>query len=433
MIYSTIICIIFFAALIMWLIRFLGEAGVNYPDNKVFTSITKKRNTLRNNVSITRRECLNIFIIALAFRIAVFLLSWLAKGIFSEGEAISFLDYCKSWSLWDGPHYLEIAQYGYAHKIENGNFYMLVFFPLYPFIVKIFSVIFRSYAVSALIVSTLSYCAGCVVTYKLVAMDYSKSIARTSIVLLSIAPFAFFYGSVMTESLFFLLIISTFYAIRRHNWLLAGLLGMLSALTRSFGVLMIIPAAIEWVQTEKPIALMRNNEWHTLVKRFIRVLPILIMPVGTLIYLFINYRTTGDPFIFAQYQSEHWSQNLQFFGRTAHMLWDRTISFNDSWSHIASMFMPEVIALPIFVLLILYSVRRTRSVYTVFMFIYFAFNAAASWPLSLSRYLACMFPIYWVIAEFTDRHKYIESPLIATSAVAFGIYLTGYITVHSIM
>ena len=101
MIYSTIICIIFFAALIMWLIRFLGEAGVTYPDNKVFAFITKKRNTLRNNVSITRRECLNIFIIALAFRIAVFLLSWLAKGIFSEGEAISFLDYCKSWSLWD--------------------------------------------------------------------------------------------------------------------------------------------------------------------------------------------------------------------------------------------------------------------------------------------------------------------------------------------
>lgn len=433
MIYSIVICIIFFAALIIWLGKFLSEAGVTYPNSALTSFITKKYNTLRPDGSIERYECLKVFLIALIFRIAVFLLTWIAKGIFSEGGVIHFLDYCRSWSVWDGPHYIEIAQYGYAHKIEEGNFYMVVFFPLYPLIIKMFAAIFRNYVVSALIVSTLAYCAGCVAAYKLITIDYSRSVARTSLVLLSIAPFAFFYGSVMTESLFFLLIILTFYAIRKHNWLLTGIFGMLSALTRSFGVLMLIPAAVEWVQSEQPVILIKNKEWHKLGKRFLHLLPILIMPIGTLIYLFINYKTTGDPFIFVKYQSEHWSMNLQFFGKTAHMIWDSTLSSNYSWTHITSMFLPELIALPILALLILYSIRRTRSAYSVFMLIYFAFNAAASWPLSLSRYLACMFPVYWVIAEFTDRHKWLELPLVAVSAVAFGIYLTGYITVHNIM
>ena len=432
MIYSTIVSIIFFCALAVWLVRFAGEAGVKYPEHRALAFITKKH-TLRSEKDTTRRELISIFLFALIFRIIIFLSGWFALGIFTGDDAMGLLDYCDKWSIWDGPHYLEIAQYGYAHKIEDGNYYMLVFFPLYPLLIKLFAFVLRNYAVSALTVSALTYSAGCVMTYKLVTLDYSKYTARTAIVLLSIAPFAFFYGSVMTESLFFLLTVSTFYAIRRHNWVLAGILGALTALTRSFGVFMIIPAAVEWVQHEKPIMLIRQKQWRALGGRFVRVLPILVMPVGTLIYLFINYKTTGDALIFIKYQSEHWSMNLQFFGKTAHMLWDRTTSFNDNWSFISSLFMPELIAIPIFSLLILYSARRTRSVYTSFMLVYFVFNAGASWPLSMPRYLACMFPVYWVIAEFLERHKRLEAPLIAVSAVIFGIYLTGYITVHNIM
>ena len=67
------------------------------------------------------------------------------------------------------------------------------------------------------------------------------------------------------------------------------------------------------------------------------------------------------------------------------------------------------------------------------MIVYFMFNVAASWPLSLTRYMSCMFPAFWLIASFTDEHKQLELPVAVMSAICFGIYLTGYITVHSIM
>lgn len=433
MIYSVIVCTIFFAALLMWLVRFAKELGFNLPSNRLFSFVLENKKYKPLGETVTTRECFTIFFTAFGFRIAVLLLAWMAYGIFSDGGAQSIPEFFNRWNIWDAPHYIEIAENGYANHIEEGQYLMLVFFPLYPVLVKILQYIVQSYVVSGLLVSSICYSVGCVLMYRLVNIDYSKSIAKKSVIFLSIYPFAFYFGGIMTESTFFMMTIATFLAIRRHNWWAAGVLGALTALTRSFGVLMIIPAAVEWIQAECPIALIKEKKLKKLGKDFLGVLPILIIPVGTLIYLYINYSVTGDPFIFSQYQSEHWHMNLQFFGKTLNMLWSRTTSFNDDWSAINCLFMPELLALPIFAAVILYSVRRTRSVYVVFMLIYYAFNAAASWPLSLSRYLSCMFPVFWVLAEFTDRHKETELPIAAIMAIGFGIYLTGYITMHQIM
>lgn len=433
MIYSIIVCAVFFAAVLMWLLRFLDGAGVKLPQGSAVAFITADKTYKSLGQSAEGRECVKIFIYAVLFRIAVLLMGWLACGIFSNSSVISFAEYLTKWNVWDGPHYIDIAAKGYAGHIEDGKYLFLVFFPLYPWLVRFAHFIIPNWTAAALTVSTLAYAAGCVLTYKLVTIDYSKSIAAGSIVLLSVYPFAFYYGAVMTESLFYMLITATFLAIRKHNWLLAGVLGALSALTRSFGVLMIIPAAAEWVQHNKPIELIADKKLRDLGKRFCKALPILIMPLGTLIYLLINYKVAGDPFIFSEYQSEHWSMNLQFFGKTLNMLWSRVTSAADSWELISCLFMPEVIALPIFAAVILYSIRRMRSMYSVFMLIYFAFNAAASWPLSLSRYLACMFPVFWLAAEVTDRHSRARLTVTAVMAVMFGIYMAGYVTMHQIM
>lgn len=61
------------------------------------------------------------------------------------------------------------------------------------------------------------------------------------------------------------------------------------------------------------------------------------------------------------------------------------------------------------------------------------YNSGATWPLSICRYIMCSFPAYWILAEFTERHKETEIPIIVLMTVCFGIYLVGYITVHQIM
>lgn len=433
MIYSVIVSVIFFAAVFLWLVRFAGDAGLKMPDNQTFNFLSARKDFTPLGESVTKQDLVRIFIMAMIFRLAVFLLGWFAFGIFQNSQIPNFIQYCEQWNLWDSPHYIEIAQNGYSHHVEDGQYLFLVFFPLYPLLMRIFHFIIPNYAVAGIVVSSLCYSVGCALTYKLVTMDYSKAIASASVVFLSVFPFSFFYGGIMTESLFFLTVISTFLAIRHHKWFLAGILGMLAALTRSVGALMLVPAAVEWVQEEKPFELIKNKEWKILWQKFYRFLPVLVMVVGTLIYLYCNYHVTGDPFIFLKYQREHWSQTLQYFGKTAHMLWERTLSPSESWSLVVSIFLPEVLLMLIFAAVILYSIRRTRSMYTIFMLVYFAYNAGASWPLSMPRYLGCMFPIFWVMAEFTERHKEWKMPMAVIMAVAFGIYLTGYITVHQIM
>ena len=45
--------------------------------------------------------------------------------------------------------------------------------------------------------------------------------------------------------------VAIFYAIRKHNWLAVGILGIVAALMRSFSILMIVPAVVEWLGTSK--------------------------------------------------------------------------------------------------------------------------------------------------------------------------------------
>ena len=433
MIWSILVSIIFFAGVALFIARLVNETGISLPDNRVLSFITADKTPNPLGEKTTSGECVRIFLFALAFRIFIFLLSWIACGIFSNGENIGFIELCSKWNLWDAPHYIEIAQNGYSQHVENGQHLFLVFFPLYPMLIRVMAAIVRNYIVAGILVSTLCYCGGCVLMYKLVTIDYSKSIARTSVVLLSVSPFSFYFGGIMTESTFFLVTIATFLAIRQHKWFVAGILGILASLTRSVGVFMVVPAAIEWVTSERPLLLIKEKGWKCLIRRFIKLLPIALTPIGTLIYLYINYRVEGDPFVFMKYQSEHWSVNLQFFGKTLRMLFSRAFNPTDNWALQSSIFIPGLLSATIAAIAILLSARRMRSMYISFMIVYFMFNAAHSWPISMPRYMLCIFPAFWLTASLTNKHKQIELLIAVAGAVCLGIYLTGYITVHQIM
>lgn len=433
MILSIAVSCVIFAAVIMFVIRLAGDAGFKLPSNKVFSFVTENKYPVRPDETDEKYTLLKIFLYALGFRLIVFMLGWVAYGIFAKGAPIGILEYCEKWNLWDAPHYIEIAKNGYGQHVENGQHLFLVFFPLYPVMMKLFASIIQNYVISGLLVSFLSYSFGCVLMYKLVRIDYSKEIARKSVIFLSISPFAFFFGSLMTESLFFLLIAATFLAIRKHKWWLAGILGALAALTRPFGVFMLIPAVVEWITHEKPVELIRLKKGKELLKKFLALLPVLIMIAGILIYLYINYATEGDPFIFSKYQREHWYQTLQFFGKTVNMLSDKVFSPTDNWSNMICIFLSGLLTAVISSVIILLGVRRTRSMYSVFMIACFFFNVGASWPLSLSRYMTCMLPAFWVLATLTEKRKNLDTLITVTMAIAFGIMLTGYMTLHQIM
>ena len=61
---------------------------------------------------------------------------------------------------------------------------------------------------------------------------------------LAIGPLSFFLQAVYTESLFLLLSLACFVFAREGRWRLAGFMGLLATLTRSTGVLLLIPMVV---------------------------------------------------------------------------------------------------------------------------------------------------------------------------------------------
>src|SRR5687768_11446286 len=75
------------------------------------------------------------------------------------------------WVRWDGPHYINIAQNGYQTTGEPALF--IVFYPLYPFFIKLFSLIFSDFNISAIMVSVVFCFISAILLYELVLLDFN--------------------------------------------------------------------------------------------------------------------------------------------------------------------------------------------------------------------------------------------------------------------
>jgi hypothetical protein len=83
-----------------------------------------------------------------------------------------------------------------------------------------------------------------VVLHRLVTLDHDRAVARNAVLVTALFPMSFFFSAVYGESLFLALSIGAVYAARRERWAWAGALGGLAAMTRSAGVVLLVPLAL---------------------------------------------------------------------------------------------------------------------------------------------------------------------------------------------
>src|SRR3989344_6660943 len=131
---------------------------------------------------------------------------------------------------FDGVHYLLIAKNGYTQ-------YQQAFFPLYPLLIRLLSPLFSSnYLLTGLFISNFSFLLGLFYLNKyLLISKYPISNIKYLFLFLIAFPSSFFFGAVYTEGLFFLLIISTLYFLKKENYFLTAVFAFLASLTRLIG------------------------------------------------------------------------------------------------------------------------------------------------------------------------------------------------------
>lgn len=382
---------------------------------------------------VTKKSAVTIFLYALLFRVVVYLISVIF--IIHENEGIhSFQDFLIGWKRWDASNYLSIAEFGYADSLVDGRPLFLVFFPFYSYLIRFLHLFVQDYMISALIVSCITYAIASVYFYKLVALDYGCDTAKNAVIMISIFPFSFFFGSMMSESTFFMLSVLVLYYARIHKWHLAGLIGILACMTRMHGILLLVPVMIEWLVYYKPIKLFKKKKYGYIWKAIVmKAIWIPIMVLGILYYLGVNYAVTKNPFQFTIYQKDNWHQGPCLFTDTLEYVFKNAF-FNESIGQIQlSIWIPEALLFILGITVILYGIRRYRVSYVSYLLVYVLLNYSVTWLLSAGRYMSCATAMFLIIGGFMTKHPKGKAVVCFLSIVLFTIYLGWHIGWEQVM
>lgn len=285
-----------------------------------------------------------------------------------------------SWIRWDGPHYIDIAQNWYQTMGDPANF--IVFYPLYPILIKILNYITRDFSVSALIIPFVFSFSASIFLFELTLLDFNRKTALLSIWFLNIFPTSYFLQASYNESIFLTVSLSTIYFYRQKKYIVSSFIGILSTLTRVNGLLLLPLLILEMKKDKKSL------------------LTIFILPIGFLIYLLINFFTFGEFFYFTKPLLSNWGKKLEWPWIGLNNL----MSFiNTQTGHYYYLFWGEIISILLIVFFTIFAFLKLRKSYGVYMLINLLLFTSTNFIMSTPRYALSLFPIYICLGLIKNR------------------------------
>lgn len=301
---------------------------------------------------------------------------------------------------WDSFWYLDIAQNGYsfkgAEKLSN-----IVFLPLYPFLIKITSFfVMKDLILTGWILSSIFLLLALLYLFKLVKEFHPEINPYLPIFFLLIFPTAFFLNAVYTESLFLFLSLAAFYYSLKKKFLWAGIFGFFASLTRITGALLFIPFLWEYF---------KSHNFNLTRSLNPKLLPIFLVPVGTLSFFLYHYFKFNDFFLF--FKVENWWGRMFKLNKDHFLLFSNPAIVN---------FCLDVFFI-IFVLTILYFVfKKLRTSYGLYMLVTLTIILSTGTFMSVGRYILVLFPIYILLASI--KNQYLQQSWIFISTLLLAMY-----------
>lgn len=345
-----------------------------------------------------------LYVLAIAATVKIILVWW-AIGAYDH-LGIGFPGIVEAFNHWDSRAYLTIATEGYEAPSVKLDYRLFLshFPPLYPLLIKagVFLTPFSAAAVGFLISLVCGFIAS-ILLYELVRFDFkNEQTALKAVWFFNIFPTAYFMLGIYTESLFLMLSIGSFYALRLGYKWTAGLLGFGAIFTRLPGI------------TLGPVYL--HDIWVKLKKSkniFYLVLP----GAAVLLYLVINYFYYGDPLFFMhEYETNPYSakkmivpfsETIRDFAHVFYALFDHSLTHSFMVNQgFNAIFVVFALAVSIYGLYL-----RIPAPYSIYAFSSLLFIGSFGWGISNARYALAIFPIFIVLALIKD--KYLLSVLTA--------------------
>lgn len=317
---------------------------------------------------------------ALAWAFAALAVQWaaalLAQGIVAGGLAGFWEGFWQRFTTaGDSPHYLYLAQYGYAAAEDKRN--LIVFYPLYPLLIRLLGGLLGGrYALAGLAISQGCWAAAAAAFRALAGRRLAPGGARAAAAAFLFYPFSFFALGVYTEGLFLLLSVGCLYALERRWWGGAGLAGLLAALCRTQGLALVFAAGYAVLAAG----------WRPRKGGGAALWAVAGPAAGYGGYLALNWAVHGDAFRYLYYQSiEPWYQHAAWFGDNLAQQYGMAVEYPGLARYI---YIPQLVVYFVAVAALGYlywrGVCHTAAVYST---AYFGMSYLSSWLISGGRYM----------------------------------------------
>lgn len=214
-----------------------------------------------------------------------------------------------SWYHYDAQAFVRIAYYGYSQTQDTA------YFPLLPLLEHVGAFFLGgsypgSYYFVGLLIANCCFYFALVLLYCLLSEDFDPTVAKRGLLYFAFSPYALFFFLGYTESLFALLIIAFFILLRReklkHLWL-AGFLGFLATLTRSSGIILVIPFLVMYVQR---FWRQREHDPKGKLYKLSALAPVILIPAGIVAYMLYLGYARGNPLLFISVENSGWHRHL---------------------------------------------------------------------------------------------------------------------------
>jgi len=153
----------------------------------------------------------------------------------------------RTWERFDTLWYLHIASRSYDRPES------VVFFPLYPWLIRVGSRLLQPTA-AALLVSTLAAFFLFWGLHDLLLPQLPPDLAKRSIFICAVWPASFIFFAGYPESLLFALIVWSLCMARADRWLMAAVLGVAAAMTKAAGIVVLVPLLVLAIRRKQAMA-----------------------------------------------------------------------------------------------------------------------------------------------------------------------------------
>jgi hypothetical protein len=312
---------------------------------------------------------------------------------------------------WDSYFYLSIARSGYWYVAgEPSNVH---FFPLYPLLVRLAGSLTGEFVVTGFILANLFLFGAMVFLYQLVRIDGGGAAAAERATLyLAVFPTGFFLSLFYPESLYLMLSLAAIYYARIRCWWGASLCGGLLAITKTPGVFIFVPIAMEYLGVERD----RFWPWRWNRPRW-SIVWLGLIPLGLLAYMCFLFLQFGDFFAFSK-ATATWGRKVVSVSQTLHNalqypLFEQILYYG-------------VVLLALLCLLAGYVVKIRLS-YLIYGAMLLLLFSSANILESIQRHVLMIFPIYMVLGWLGARSRLADLAIIMLSLMLLTLYTVVFV------